>query len=182
MQNVLVNEEGNVTALVDWEGVVTVPRQLGLSFPMWLTRDWNPFDDDYGRGYGRIDNSPEELMHYRKRYAHFVEEAMMACNSNEKRDFSYLNLTRQSVLIWSLRRAVTHAGCTAGILYKICTMLEQITSQKSFRIALAPAPDDAKQQSLLKARESKTEAGLRPREGKGRSQANSTTSTRSRLM
>ena len=166
MQNVLVDENGNVTALVDWEGVITVPRQLGLSFPIWLMRDWNPFDYDHGQGNGRIDNSPKELMHYRKRYAKFVEEAMMAAKSHEMRVHSYLNLTRQSVLIWSLRRAVTHSGCTADILYKICTILEQITSQKSFAIALEPASDKARHQSLPEAGESQKETDLTPDEVK----------------
>ena len=152
--------------LVDWEGVVTVPRQLGLSFPMWLTRDWNPFDYDYGQGTGRIDNSPEELMHYRKRYAQFVEEAMMATKPHKMQDYSYHNLTRQSILIWSLRRAVTHSGCTADILYKICTILEQITSQETFKIALEPGPGKARHQSLPEAGESKTESDLTPDEVK----------------
>ena len=92
----------------------------------------------------------------------FVNDAMTASKSNETRDYSYLNLTRQSVLIWSLRRAVTHPGCTADILYKICTILEQITSQESFKFALEPASEEAKHQSLPEACESKTETGLTP--------------------
>ncbi|KAH9901062.1 hypothetical protein C8Q73DRAFT_786468 [Cubamyces lactineus] len=44
-QNVfLCPASGAVAALVDWDGAAAAPRQLGaLTFPMWLTVDWDPW-------------------------------------------------------------------------------------------------------------------------------------------
>lgn len=42
-QNVMVDEQGNLTGLIDWDNVQTVPRFLGISsFPGWITREWDP--------------------------------------------------------------------------------------------------------------------------------------------
>lgn len=40
-QNILIDEEGNVTGILDWDGAHTVPRFAGFSaLPMWHTRDF----------------------------------------------------------------------------------------------------------------------------------------------
>ncbi|KAJ7755935.1 aminoglycoside phosphotransferase [Mycena metata] len=42
-QNILVDEEGTVTGIVDWDGVSVGPRQCAFaSYPSWITRDWDP--------------------------------------------------------------------------------------------------------------------------------------------
>ncbi|KAI0037992.1 hypothetical protein FA95DRAFT_1578466, partial [Auriscalpium vulgare] len=42
-QNVLVDETGEVSGLIDWDNVEICPRQLGaLAFPLWITVDWDP--------------------------------------------------------------------------------------------------------------------------------------------
>lgn len=39
-QNVLVEEEGNVTGIIDWDHVQTLPRCVGYCrYPSWITRD-----------------------------------------------------------------------------------------------------------------------------------------------
>lgn len=43
-QNVLFDDTmGEVSALIDWDGLAALPRQLGaLAYPVWLWWDWNP--------------------------------------------------------------------------------------------------------------------------------------------
>ena len=72
-QNVLVSEDGTLTALIDWDNVHTVPRCIGYSrYPAWITRDWDPVMYGYGLPNTRPENSPEELEYYRVRYAHKI--------------------------------------------------------------------------------------------------------------
>jgi hypothetical protein len=41
LQNILTDEEGNITGIIDWEGCMTVPRCVGYaSYPEFLRRDW----------------------------------------------------------------------------------------------------------------------------------------------
>ncbi|KAI0403042.1 kinase-like domain-containing protein [Xylaria palmicola] len=67
-QNVLVDEEGTVTGLIDWDNAQTVPRFVGYaSYPSWITRDWDPLM------YGwpmmpESEDSPETLERYRAHY------------------------------------------------------------------------------------------------------------------
>ncbi|POR36282.1 Uncharacterized protein TPAR_03534 [Tolypocladium paradoxum] len=42
-QNVIVDDEGNVTGLIDWDLAQTMPRCVGYArYPGWITRDWDP--------------------------------------------------------------------------------------------------------------------------------------------
>lgn len=42
-QNVYVDDEGNVTGLIDWDDIVVGPRQAGFSrYPLWIMRDIEP--------------------------------------------------------------------------------------------------------------------------------------------
>lgn len=65
-QNVLVDEEGNVTGIIDWDHVQTLPRCVGYCrFPSWITRDWDPLM--YGWPMmNEAENWPEELQRYRE--------------------------------------------------------------------------------------------------------------------
>ena len=39
-QNVLISEDGTLTAVIDWDDVHTVPRCIGYTrYPNWITRD-----------------------------------------------------------------------------------------------------------------------------------------------
>lgn len=75
-QNILIDEQGNLTGIIDWEAVHTVPRFLGYcSFPSWITRDWDPVM----YGYPKIkdtENTPEELNRYRQRYSAKMQEML----------------------------------------------------------------------------------------------------------
>jgi aminoglycoside phosphotransferase (APT) family kinase protein len=66
-QNIMIDEQGNLTGIIDWDNVQTMPRFLGYSsFPGWITRDWDPMM--YYPELTDRENSPEELKRYRARY------------------------------------------------------------------------------------------------------------------
>ena len=74
-QNILVDEEGNLTGIIDWDLVQTIPRCVGYArYPGWITRDWDPLM----HGWPKIclENSPDELHRYRMHYNQSMGEAM----------------------------------------------------------------------------------------------------------
>lgn len=74
-QNIMVDDEGNLTGIIDWDLVQTLPRCVGYSrYPGWITRDWDPLM--YGWPKAGSENSPEELERYRMHYDQAMGEAM----------------------------------------------------------------------------------------------------------
>ncbi|QDS70739.1 hypothetical protein FKW77_003315 [Venturia effusa] len=72
-QNVLIDENCNITGLLDWDRVATVPRLLGFTkTPLWLNSDWLPGHQWSGKE-GETDHDFER---YRKAYASCMAEAM----------------------------------------------------------------------------------------------------------
>jgi hypothetical protein len=69
-QNIMVDDEGDVTGIMDWDLVQTVPRFLGYCrYPEWITGDWDPTQYEYLQHNNcERENSPEELKKYRKWY------------------------------------------------------------------------------------------------------------------
>jgi aminoglycoside phosphotransferase (APT) family kinase protein len=54
-QNIFVDDEGNVTAILDWDDMAVGPRQSGCCrYPSWITRDWDP--TMYGYTYRDSDD------------------------------------------------------------------------------------------------------------------------------
>jgi hypothetical protein len=70
-QNILIDDDCNVTALLDWDGVRTVPQGMGCTrYPSWITRDWDPAEYEIPEdGNWEREDSPETLQRYRKHYA-----------------------------------------------------------------------------------------------------------------
>lgn len=82
-QNVIIDERGNLTGIIDWDNARTVPRFLGFSsFPGWITRDWDPIMYYYPVNKEK-ENSPEELERYRERYNGRMQE--MLCGKGDSR-------------------------------------------------------------------------------------------------
>lgn len=68
MQNFMIDEQGNLTGIIDWDHVQTMPRCLGYCrYPEWITRDCDPLRYEYP-SCSRED-SPEQLRQYRQQYA-----------------------------------------------------------------------------------------------------------------
>ncbi|KAJ9131591.1 hypothetical protein NKR19_g9520 [Coniochaeta hoffmannii] len=67
-QNVLVDHSGNVTGMIDWDLVQTVPPCVGfVRYPAWITRDWDPLMYWWHAGVPGED-SPTQLASYRRIY------------------------------------------------------------------------------------------------------------------
>jgi len=82
-QNVLVTEDGTLTALLDWDNIHTVPRFVGYQlYPGWITRDWDPIMYGYGIDDCRSENSPEELDEFRERYARSMKSLLQAAETD----------------------------------------------------------------------------------------------------
>ena len=68
LQNIMIDEKGNLTGLIDWDNTHTLRRFLGYCcYPSFLTPDWDPLMYAIP-GYPRY-LSPEELVRYRKVYS-----------------------------------------------------------------------------------------------------------------
>ncbi|KAI1799757.1 kinase-like protein [Daldinia bambusicola] len=66
-QNVMVDSQGNVTGLLDWDMAMTMPQCLGYAaYPSWITRDWDPLM--YAWPMEETEDSPESLGCYRIYY------------------------------------------------------------------------------------------------------------------
>ncbi|KAJ9606858.1 hypothetical protein H2200_008868 [Cladophialophora chaetospira] len=78
LQNIMVDNDGNITGFLDWDWVRIGPIAAGaVSYPMWITRDWQR---GYGWGHDGLmadypEDSPEQLSAYRRHYL----KAMTAC-------------------------------------------------------------------------------------------------------
>jgi hypothetical protein len=113
-QNIFVSEDGTLTALLDWDDVHTVPRCIGHTrYPNWITRDWDPLRYGYGDPDSCQENSPEELEHYRSRYANQIKALV-----SETIDFS-----TKSHILEALWIAVSSPACTSHIVEKIFTYI-----------------------------------------------------------
>lgn len=67
-QNVLVDDEGTVTGLIDWDLAQTMPRFVGYArYPGWITRDWDPLMYGWPK-MADSEDSPETLGRYRAYY------------------------------------------------------------------------------------------------------------------
>lgn len=152
LQNVLVEEDGTVCGLIDWDGVAAEPRYLGCeSYPKWLTHDWDPFfynfDAENGklyREYGQPEHPPEELSYYRTLYAQFMRNALSTqqgviaksrANDSTHRQPAFGNhsvATGKSLLIGSLGAAAINPLSTDGAIIKIFDKIAEMTTHKQY--------------------------------------------------
>ncbi|KAJ9606860.1 hypothetical protein H2200_008870 [Cladophialophora chaetospira] len=76
-QNIMVNDNGEITAFIDWDDVEIKPISCGAGrYPNWLTRDWQPatygpdFTEEKVDDDGTVwhEDSPDQLSIYRQHY------------------------------------------------------------------------------------------------------------------
>ncbi len=108
-QNVMTDESGSLTGIIDWDNVQTNPLFLGYScFPSWITTDWDPLM--YCPTYDGC-NSPEELKRYRHRY------------NNEMRKWLHGNgdsiFTAESHIFEAVEIAAKNPDCRVSIVSNI---------------------------------------------------------------
>ena len=116
-QNIITDDEGEITGIIDWDGAETRPRTLAFArYPSWITRDWDPAMYDYPKDLSDPDNqayqedSPEQLISYRREYA-----AAMADQNLPEEAYSP-NDTRLSHLVEAISIAVSNTMCRPSIL------------------------------------------------------------------
>lgn len=109
-QNVMADEEGNVTGILDWDNVQTVPRFIGcLRYPGWITRDWEPLMYAWPQG---SENSPDELQKYRAYYLDEITQALKPQGSDNYR------LTERSHIFEAFWIAVSSVRSRTSICQK----------------------------------------------------------------
>ncbi|KAL2023919.1 hypothetical protein VTK56DRAFT_696 [Thermocarpiscus australiensis] len=110
-QNILVDDEGNVTGLIDWDHVQTVPPCVGYScYPSWITRDWNPLMYGWPK-LADSENSPQELDFYRAYYNQHIGVAL-----GREGDWAY---TERSHLYQAVWIAILDGRCRLEICRKL---------------------------------------------------------------
>ncbi|KAK3723155.1 hypothetical protein LTR37_001878 [Vermiconidia calcicola] len=128
IQNLMTDHEGNVTGILDWDGVTAEPRQAGWAvMPRWLQRDWYPgyrWPPAVGVEYAMV--KPDEYAKYREDYTRYLWEA---CEGHRDSTFTskshihralldstseYWTASRfvQNVLVDILPRVSMEAYCT----------------------------------------------------------------------
>lgn len=129
LQNFLVEDDGTLCGIIDWDGVAAVPLSIGcLRFPDWLISDWHPrYDYSPGKA-GRRKNSPEELGAYRIMYAQFVEAfSSITCRSTKAGKLK-ADTTRMSLVAGSLALAATELRLIEDAVYIIFEKLKALTA------------------------------------------------------
>ncbi|KAK4693446.1 hypothetical protein P7C71_g3960, partial [Lecanoromycetidae sp. Uapishka_2] len=128
-QNLLVEEDGTLSGIIDWDGVAAVPHSIGcLSYPLWLTReaghDWAP---DYS---DTQCHTLEELLTYRAMYAQFIETAISRETLNELEIKQAGNTTRLSILTSALEVADNDPFFTSQVTSYLYTEIKRLLGVK----------------------------------------------------
>jgi hypothetical protein len=106
LQNILVDDAGNVTGIIDWGNCLTVPRCIGYaSLPDFLRRDW---DKDFT--LSRIPHMPTWEM---QKYAQIYADAMVETGCPDAK------YTRKSAMYRAIAEA-TSGGDIMDIIKKLC--------------------------------------------------------------
>ncbi|KAI4518882.1 kinase-like domain-containing protein [Schizophyllum commune] len=109
-QNVFVDDKGEVTGLIDWDGVGVYPRQLGaLTYPSWLTVDWDPVMYEMYKAQPNFD-SEDELHRLRSVYCDALDEV------SEGR---FGAVARNSHVVQALYSAITQRGFRSSIVHHL---------------------------------------------------------------
>lgn len=109
-QNVMVDDAGNVTGIIDWDHVQTLPQCIGYSiYPSWITRDWNPLMYGWPK-LADSEDSPQELERYR---AYYNQQMGVALGQD---DWIYTEKSHVRQAIWI---AALSGECRLGICRKL---------------------------------------------------------------
>ena len=128
LQNFLVEDDGTLCGIIDWDGVAAVPLSVGcLKYPDWLMKDWHPKYDYRSEKVGQHANSPQELATYRNMYAQFVEAfSSITCGSRKTGKLN-ANITRMSLVAGTLDVGAHNFNFTDVTLDIIFERLEALT-------------------------------------------------------
>ncbi|KAI5888576.1 kinase-like protein [Schizophyllum commune H4-8] len=109
-QNVFVDDKGEVSGFIDWDGVDVSPRQLAaLVYPSWLTVDWDPVMYDLYMDQPNCD-SEDELHRLRGVYVDALDEV------SEGR---FGAVARNSHVVQALYGAIAQRGFRFSIVHHL---------------------------------------------------------------
>ena len=114
LQNIFVNESGEVVGIIDWDNLRTKRCFQGwVSTPNFLKKDWMQsfIDAEPPKAWvwdGDIDWTPDHMEHYREVYAQFVHEAR-----GDNEDWVYAS---KSHIFDAIEEALMHQDRTEGVV------------------------------------------------------------------
>jgi len=132
IQNIIVSDDGKLQGIIDWDGVIAVPRTCGNeAYPLWLIRDWFPdsyaYDDSMDRGVepeGCWEDSPKSLKNYRNAYRDMITELL-----SQRSQAREPSLCGMSLVTVNLSLAV-HGGMSSwSTMEKIIGEMRAVTKQ-----------------------------------------------------
>ena len=145
-QNILVNNDGSLAGIIDWDGVAAVPRYIGCqSFPKFLTQDYDPanyaYDVEAGKPIeGYLADSSAELACYRAMYAQFMESYLSIgdqVNVTRSRQHAAhvrksrknaADLTRRSLITTTLHLAAKAPSVMKRPMVHLFDQIEELTA------------------------------------------------------
>jgi aminoglycoside phosphotransferase len=145
LQNILTDDEGHVTGIIDWDGAVTAPRCIGFSaLPHFLVHDWHP-----GFSFDDCPHMSWSVDRYRRIYADAMKEALIELAETEPNgpglyDGKY---TYNSALYQAVWASVTRGGSPPDLVNKVLLSLPglRLTDLDEFQERLGKGWDAAEQ-------------------------------------
>ena len=129
LQNFLVEDDGTLCGIIDWDGVAAVPLSVGcLKYPDWLMKDWHSKYDYRPENVGQHANSPQELATYRNMYAQFVEAFSSTTCGSSKTGKLNADITRMSLVAGTLDLGAHDLKLTDVTLDIIFERLDALTA------------------------------------------------------
>ena len=129
VQNFLVEDDGTLCGIIDWDGVAAVPLSIGcLKYPDWLMSDWHPLYNYCPGVVGQHVDSPEDLATYRTMYAQFVEASSTFVCGSSKAGKLNADITRRSLIAGSLDVGAQDPEFTEKMIGIIFQKLERLTA------------------------------------------------------
>ncbi|KAI1390703.1 uncharacterized protein F4822DRAFT_441988 [Hypoxylon trugodes] len=142
-QNIMVDQCGNVIAIIDWDLAQTLPRCVGFArFPGWITRDMNPLMYGWPR-----DQTNEDPPHRLMRYRHYYNKEL-GRQLGQKGDWKF---TVKSQLTKALWIAALHSQYRLEICRKFVQYAWNIEFEKTLDVLFdigARGDDDDDQEPL----------------------------------
>jgi aminoglycoside phosphotransferase (APT) family kinase protein len=118
-QNMLVDRNGTITGIIDWDNVDIHPRQGAVAiYPTWLTVDWDPLFHGWSRGASPKENtghdSPAGLVTYHRAYLDAITRASRG---------RFVHITRNSHIWTTLYISLANGIATSGIVDHLSTFV-----------------------------------------------------------
>ncbi|CAD6591337.1 MAG: hypothetical protein ASARMPREDX12_005084 [Alectoria sarmentosa] len=145
-QNILVNDDGSLAGIIDWDWISAVPNCIGSqSLPKFLTQDYDPGNYAYDVETGKpkencVADSPAQLASYRAMYAQFMESYLSkddqvnlarsrwhAARVRKLRKEA-ADITRRSLIITSLYLAARAPSEMQELMMHLFDELEELTA------------------------------------------------------